>query len=73
MGMLNSKLRKPMWQIRTARGSIKEVLEEILDLIAFNFNEDTDNELSLQVKYLVTNAMNYDVLIRQETLFPIDY
>jgi hypothetical protein len=42
MGMLNSKLRKSMWQIRTTSRNIKEVFGESLDLIAFNFNEDTD-------------------------------
>jgi len=42
MGMLNSKLRKSMRQIRIANGSIKEVLGESSDLIAFNFNESTD-------------------------------
>jgi hypothetical protein len=39
MGMLNSKLRKSMWQIRTTSGNIKEVLGESLNLIAFNFSE----------------------------------
>ncbi len=42
MGMLNSKLRKSMWQIRTANGSVEEVLGESLDLIALNFNEGTN-------------------------------
>jgi hypothetical protein len=42
MGMLDSKLRKSMWQIRTTSRNVKEVLGESLDLIAFNFNEDTD-------------------------------
>jgi hypothetical protein len=42
MGMLNSKLQKSMWQIRTISGSIEEVLGENLDLIAFNFNEGID-------------------------------
>jgi hypothetical protein len=39
MGMFDSKLRKFMWQIRTASGNIGEVLGESLDLIALNFNE----------------------------------
>jgi hypothetical protein len=42
MGMFDSKLRKSMWQIRTTNRNIEEVLGESLDLIAFNFNEDTD-------------------------------
>ncbi len=39
MGMLDFKLRKSMWQIRTDSGSIEEVLGESSYLIAFNFNE----------------------------------
>jgi hypothetical protein len=39
MGMLNSKLWKSMWQIRTVSGNVHEVLGESLDLIALNFNE----------------------------------
>ncbi len=64
MGMFNSKLRKSMWEIRTASGSVKEVLGESSDLIALNFNEGTNQELCLLVICLVTNATNYDVLIR---------
>jgi hypothetical protein len=41
-----------------------------LDLITIKFNESTNQELSLQVRCLVTNATNYDVLIGQEALFP---
>ncbi len=63
MGMLNSKLWKYMWQIRTTSGSVKEVLEESSDLIALNFNEGINQELCLQVRYLITNATSYDVLI----------
>jgi len=70
MGMLNSKLRKSMWQICIASGSVKEVLRENLDLIVLNFNEGKDQELCLHVRCLVTNATSYDVLIRQEALFP---
>jgi hypothetical protein len=70
MGMFDSKLRKFMWQIRTASGNIGEVLGESLDLIALNFNEGTNQELCLQIKCLVTNATSYDVLIGQEALFP---
>jgi hypothetical protein len=70
MGMLDSKLRKSMWQIRTANGSMEEVLGESSDLIALNFNESTDQGLCLQVKCLVTNATNYDMFIGQEALFP---
>ncbi len=69
MGMLDSKLRKSMWQICIASGSVKEVLGESSD-ITFNFNESTDQELCLQVKFLVTNATSYDMLIGQEALFP---
>jgi len=42
MGMLNSKLQKSMWQIRTTSGSVEEVLRESSDLIAFKFNEGTN-------------------------------
>jgi hypothetical protein len=70
MGMFDSKLRKSMWQIRTASGSVEEVLGESSDLITLNFNEGIDQELCLQVRCLVTNATNYDVLIGQEALFP---
>ncbi len=42
MGMLDSKLQKSMWQIRTAIGSIKEVFGESSDLITLNFNEGTN-------------------------------
>jgi hypothetical protein len=42
MGMLDSKLQKSMWQIRTTSGSVKEVLGESLDLSAVNFNESID-------------------------------
>ncbi len=69
MGMLNSKLWKSMWQIRTASASVKEVLGESSDLITLNFNEGTNHELCLQVKCLLTNANNYNVLTGQETLF----
>ncbi len=70
MSMLDFKLQKSMWQIRTASGNVKEVLGESSDLIALNFNEGTDQELCLQVRCLVTNATSYDVLIGQEALFP---
>jgi hypothetical protein len=70
MGMLDSKLRKSMWQIRTANGSVEEVLGESSDLITLKFNEGTDHELYLQVRCLVTNATSYDVLIGLEALFP---
>jgi hypothetical protein len=63
MGMLNSKLQKSMWQIHTASGSVEEVFGESLDLIALNFNESTNQELCLQVRCLVTNAISYDVFI----------
>jgi len=69
MGMLDFKLRKSMWQIRTANGNVKEVLGESSDLIALNFNEGTYYELCLQVICLVTNA-TYNVLIGQVALFP---
>jgi hypothetical protein len=70
MGMLDSKLRKSMWQIRTANGSVEAILGESSDLITLKFNEGTDQELCLQVRCLVTNATSYDVLIGQEALFP---
>jgi len=70
MGMFDSKLRKSMWQIRIANGSIEEVLRESSDLIALNFNESTNQELCLHVKCLVTNATSYNVFIGQEALFP---
>ncbi len=46
-GMFNSKLWKSMWQIRTASGSVEEVLGESLDLIALNFAEGTYQEFCL--------------------------
>ncbi len=69
MGMLDSKLQKSMWQIRTASGSVK-VLRESSYFIALTFNEGTNHEVCLHVRCLITNATNYDVLIRQEALFP---
>ncbi len=47
MGMFDSKLRKSMWQIHIASGSVKEVFGESLDLIALNFNEGIDQKLCL--------------------------
>jgi len=47
MGMFDSKLWKSTWQIRTASGSVEEVLGESSNLIALNFNESTDQELCL--------------------------
>jgi len=70
MGMLDSKLQKSMWQMRTISGSVEEVLGESSDLITLKFNESTDQELCLQVRCLVTNATSYDVLIGQEAMFP---
>jgi hypothetical protein len=69
MGMLNSKLQKSMWQFRIVSGSIEEVFRESLDLIALNFNEGTNQEVCLQVRCLVTNVINYNVLIGQKALF----
>ncbi len=73
MGMLDSKLRKSMWQIYTASGSVKEVLGESSNLITLNFNEGTDQDFYLHVKCLVTNATSYDVFIGQEALFPLGF
>ncbi len=42
MGMLDSKLRKSMWQIHIVNGSVKEVLGERSDLIILIFNEGID-------------------------------
>ncbi len=67
MGMLDSKLQKSMWQIPTANGSIKELLRESSNLIALNFNEGTNQELCLDVRCLVTNAISYDVFFGQES------
>jgi hypothetical protein len=47
MGMLDSKLRKSMWQIRTVSGNVEEVLGESSDLITFNFKKGTNQELCL--------------------------
>jgi hypothetical protein len=47
MGMLNSKQRKSMWQIHTVSESVKEVFGGSSDLIALNFNESTNQELSI--------------------------
>ncbi len=69
MGMLNFELKKSMWQICTASGSVKEVLGESFDFIAFNFNEARDQEFCLHIKCFVTNATSYNVFIGQEALF----
>jgi hypothetical protein len=42
MGMLDSKLRKSMWQIRIVSGSIEDVLRETSDFITLNFNKGID-------------------------------
>jgi hypothetical protein len=63
MGMFDSKLRKSMWQICTASGSVEEVFGESLDLSTLNFNEGTNQKLCLQVRCLVTNATKYNVFI----------
>jgi hypothetical protein len=63
MGMLDSRLRKFMWQICTASGNVEEVLEESSDLIALIFNEGTYQELCIQVRCLITNAISYNVFI----------
>jgi hypothetical protein len=47
MGMLDSKLRKSMWQICIASGNVVEVLGESLDLIALNFNEGIGRKLCI--------------------------
>ncbi|CAK9876830.1 unnamed protein product [Sphagnum jensenii] len=60
-------------EIRTASGSVEEVLGESSDLITLKFNEGTDHELCLQVNCLVTNATSYDVLIGQDALFPLGF
>jgi hypothetical protein len=73
MDMLNSKLQKFMWQIRTISGCIEEVLGENSNLITLHFNEDTDQELCLHVRFIVTNATSYDVLIRQKAMFPLGF
>jgi hypothetical protein len=62
-----------MWQIRTTSESVEEVLRESSDLIALNFNENTSQEFFLQIKCLITNATNYDVLIGQEAMFPLGF
>ncbi len=67
--MLDSKLRKFMWQIHTVNGNVKKVLGESSNLIALNFNKGKNQEFCLQVKCLLTNATSYNVLIRQEALF----
>jgi len=73
MGMLDCKLRKSMWQIRIVSGSVEEVFGESLNLIKLNFNKGIDQELCLQVRCLVTNATNYDVLNEQKALFPLSF
>jgi outer membrane lipopolysaccharide assembly protein LptE/RlpB len=73
MGMLDSKLRKSMWQIRIDYGSVEEVLGESLNLNALNFNEGTDQELCLQIKCLITNATSYNVFVEQEALFQLGF
>ncbi len=49
MGMLDSKLRKSMWQIRTTSGSVEEVLGESSDWITLKFNESTGALLTGQM------------------------
>jgi hypothetical protein len=73
MGMFDSKLRKSMWHIRTVNGSVEEILGESSDLIPFNFNGSINRELCLHVRYLITNATNYDVLIGQEAMFLLGF
>ncbi len=73
MGMLDSKLRKSMWQICTASGSVEEVFGESSDLITLNFNEGTNQEFCLQVRCLVTNATSYNVFIGQKAMFPLGF
>ncbi len=73
MGTLSSKLKKSMWQIRTASGNVEEVFRKSSDLITLNFNEGTYQELCLQVRCLVTIATSYDVLIKQEAMFPLGF
>jgi hypothetical protein len=68
MGILDSKLRKSMWQIPNVNENVKEIFGESSDLITLNFNEYTNYELYLQVKCLITNATNYDV-----ALFPLGF
>jgi hypothetical protein len=63
MSMFDSKLWKSMWQFCTANGNVEEVFGKSSNLIAFNFNEGTNQELCLQVKCLLTNATNYNVFI----------
>jgi hypothetical protein len=70
IGVLHSNLQKLRWQIRTASGSIEEVLGETLTLLTLSFNSGTEEELLFQVRCLVTNASSYDILIGQEALFP---
>jgi len=66
MGMFDSKLRKSMWQIRTTSGSIKELLGESSNFITLNFNEGINQELCLDVRCLVTNAISYNVFFGQK-------
>jgi hypothetical protein len=73
MRMLDSKLWKSMWQIRTSSGNVEEVFAKSSYFIALNFNEGTDQEVFLQVRCLVTNATNYNVFIGQEALFPLGF
>jgi hypothetical protein len=70
IGVLHSNLQKSRWQIRTASGSIEEVLGETSTLLTLSFNSGTEEELLFQVRCLVTNASSYDILIGQEALFP---
>jgi len=47
MGMLDSKLRKSMWQICIASENVEEVFGESSDLITLKFNKGIDQELCL--------------------------
>jgi hypothetical protein len=56
IGMLDSKLWKFIWQIYIVNGNVEGVIGESLDFITLNFNEDTYQELCLQVICLIINA-----------------
>ncbi len=47
MGMLDSKLRKSIWQICTISGSVEEVFGDNSYFITLNFNEGIDKEICL--------------------------
>jgi hypothetical protein len=54
MGMFDSKLRKSMWQICTASGSIENVLGDLSDLSSFESMESHGQPIKPLLRQLIT-------------------